>query len=115
MDSSHETIISKELSRYRPRRSQWYSAVNVLLVMWKDDDIGVADEVDELARHFREFNFLVWLYQIPSENSQAQLQLHVAQFIRRCGSDGDNLIILHYSGHGGRTADRMSSGCVWSA
>jgi hypothetical protein len=43
------------------------------------------------------------------------LQLHIAQFIQRCGSDDDNLIILHYSGHGGKTADPMDSECVWSA
>jgi hypothetical protein len=116
MESSHETIISNELSRYHPRRSQRYSAVNVLLVTWKDDDIGVASEVDELAHLFRdEFSFFVWPYQIPSNNSQVQLQLHVAQFIERCGSSDDNLIILYYSGHGGRTADRMSSECEWSA
>jgi hypothetical protein len=116
MDSSHETIISNELSSYNPRRSQRYSAVHVLLITWKDDDIGVADEVNELTHLFRDkFNFFVWPYQIPSKNSQAQLQLYIAQFILRCGSDDDNLIILHYSGHGGKTVDPMDSECVWSA
>ena len=115
MDSSHEVIISEELSRYRPRRSQRYSVVHVLLLRWQDDDIGVAGEIDSLANLFRLFNFVVWPYQIPSENSQAQLQLQIAQFIQRCGSDGENLIILYYSGHGGRNADGKSSECVWSA
>ncbi|KUJ24440.1 uncharacterized protein LY89DRAFT_776560 [Mollisia scopiformis] len=116
MSSSHETIISNEISRYNPRRSQRYSTVHVLLIRWKDDDIGVADEVKQLAQLFRDkFNFFVWPYQIPTENSQVELYLHIAQFIQRCGSENDNLIILHYSGHGGRTADLMNSECVWSA
>ena len=112
---THENFISTELSRYRPLRGHRYSSVNVLLVQWKDDDIGVSGELEELAKLFRGFSFLVWPYRIPSENSQAQFQSHVAQFINNCGSDKDGLIILYYSGHGGRTVNQMSSECVWSA
>jgi hypothetical protein len=117
-DQSNKNLISEELWRYRPCRRQRYTAVNVLLVTWKEDDMppGVADEVDELERVFRyEFTFLTWPYKIPSENSQAQLQLHVAKFIQHCASEEGNLVILYYSGHGGRTVDRMSSECIWSA
>lgn len=112
----HENAIAQELARYRPRRSQRYSAVNVLVVTWKDDDIGVADEVAEVIDHFRQqLNFIVWPYHIPSQSSQSELQVHVAQFIQQCGIDEDALVILFYSGHGGQTLERSSSECVWAA
>jgi hypothetical protein len=86
------------------------------MITWKEDDIGVADEVKQLAHLFRDqYNYFVWPYQIPSKAPQAELLLHIAQFIQRCGTDDGNLVILYYSGHGGRTADPMGSECVWSA
>jgi hypothetical protein len=115
-DALDVDIITQELSRYRPRRSQRYSTVNVLVVSWKDDDIGVADEVADVVDLFRhEFDFFVWPYHIPSEETQSKFQVHVAQFIDQFGMDEDALIILYYSGHGGQTDDATSSECVWAA
>lgn len=115
-NTPHELVLTQELSRYRPRRSQRYTAVNVLIVTWIEDDIGVAGEVEELVRLFRsDFKYLVWEYRIPSDNAQSELQVHISQFIRQCGSDEDALILLYYSGHGGQTRDRMSSEFVWAA
>ena len=86
----------------------------MLLVTWEDDDIGVADEVEELGRIFREhLNYAVRLYRIPSENAQTQLQLYIARLINQC--DEDNLTVTFYSRHGGPTQDRTSLECVWSA
>jgi hypothetical protein len=114
--SSGEVDISEELSRYRLRRQQHYACVHVLLLSWKDSDIEVLGaEIKELARVFRQhFNYLVWPYHIPSQEPQTRLQLHVAQFIARYGQE-DNLVVVFYSGHGGRTIDRTNPACIWAA
>jgi hypothetical protein len=57
---SHEKTIASELARYRPRQTQRYAAVNVLLLSWEDDDIGCAAEIAELHLLFQQsFNYAV--------------------------------------------------------
>ncbi|KAF2829602.1 hypothetical protein CC86DRAFT_464137 [Ophiobolus disseminans] len=114
-DPTNNSAIREELTRYRPRRSQRYSSVNILLMLWKDDDIGVAPEVAKLANFFRDCGFLVWPYHIPSIDSQSKLHLKVAQFVDLYSNDADALMIVYYSGHGGKTLDNMSSECTWAA
>jgi hypothetical protein len=113
-EDEHQRKISTELARYRPRRTQRYLAVNVLLLSWRDDDIGCAKEVDNLARMFEEhFNYFVWPYKIPSEESQRLLAVHVSQFLSQFGGP-DNLILVYYGGHGGPPVSEKSP-CTWSA
>ncbi|KAJ4358750.1 uncharacterized protein N0V89_003334 [Didymosphaeria variabile] len=113
---SAEADLSGALSRYRLRRHQRYACVHVLLLSWKDSDIKeIADELSELGSIFREqFNYLVWPYHIPSQKPQEELQVHVSQFISRY-ADEENLIVVFYSGHGGRAANSEDAACIWAA
>ncbi|TVY21098.1 hypothetical protein LARI1_G001967 [Lachnellula arida] len=113
-DDDHEAKISTKLAEYRPRRIQRYSAVNVLLLSWKDSDLDCADEVNALGRMFEEhFNYSVWPYLLPSEDSQSKLALLVAQFLSRFGGP-DKLILVYYGGHGGPPVSTKSP-CTWAA
>jgi hypothetical protein len=115
-ESRHAALLNDALTQYRPRRQQRYSTVNVLLLTWAEDDIGLIDEIDELERVFsEEFRYFVWRYQIPSQRSQVELQLQITSFIKLWGSSEENLIIVFYSGHGGPTRNNLSSECIWSA
>jgi len=110
----HESKISTELAEYRPRRLQRYLAVNVLLLSWKDSDLDCAEEVNALGRMFENhFNYSVWPYLIPSEESQSKLTILVAQFLSQFGGP-DKLILVYYGGHGGPPVSTKSP-CTWSA
>ena len=105
--------ISSDLARYRPRRTKRYVFVNVLLLSWKDDDIGCGKEVEDLGRMFLDhFNYSIWPYKIPSKDAQTSLTLCVAQFIKNFGGP-ENLILVYYGGHGGLASTR--SPCTWAA
>jgi hypothetical protein len=69
-ETQHETAaLSAELVRFRPRRAQRYTTVNVLLLTWQESDLDLVDEVNRLDCIFREkFNYRVWCYQIPHKN-----------------------------------------------
>ncbi|KAI0411724.1 hypothetical protein F5X98DRAFT_42481 [Xylaria grammica] len=96
----YQNQVATELGLYKPRRLQRYANVNVLLLTWADADLHFATEANQLAKMFREsFGYRTLPYQIPSEDPQRQLNLHVAQFIASYGRD-DNLIIVYYGGHG---------------
>ncbi|KAH6869320.1 hypothetical protein B0T10DRAFT_594752 [Thelonectria olida] len=108
--------VAKKLSDYQTRRTQRYTAVNVLLLAWEDDDIGahLDAELNELDHTFRvEFNYSVQRYRIPSRNSELSLNACIAQFILVCGGE-ENLIIVYYSGHGGPKTSTKSP-CTWAA
>lgn len=108
-----EHLIAGGLARYQQRRVHRYAAVNVLLLTWKDDDIGVAAEVEKLEYMFRDvFNFQTWKYQIPSEGSAATLNAFIAQAIRIYGNE-ECLLIVYYGGHGEES--RNKSPCTWAA
>jgi hypothetical protein len=112
--TQHQTaLLSSEISLFRPRRTQRYAAVNVLMLTWKDNDLEIEDEVIRLERIFREhFNYFVWHYHIPSRDPQTQLALRVVQFINNFGGNDGNLILVYYSGHGGPA---KGTECIWSA
>lgn len=106
--------LSAEVQRYEPRRKQRYSTVNVLLLYWKDSDIpATRKEALELGALFRDhFKYFVLPYEIPSENSQQSLNFQVAEFLKQFAAS-DNLILVHYGGHGGKSPTR--SPCTWAA
>ncbi|KAI1177990.1 hypothetical protein F4777DRAFT_156979 [Nemania sp. FL0916] len=89
-----------------------YASVNVLMLQWEGDDLGVNAEVDALAQVFsRDFGFSVDLFYIPLEKSLRRLTTVVTDWVDRHDRP-DNLFILYYAGHGrisgsGRTV-------VWS-
>jgi len=111
---SHESLLAKELSDYRPRRARRYAAINVLLLSWEDDDIGVADEISALGDMFRhDFNYAVWPYKIPSQDAETSLNFTIARFVSSFGRE-DSLIVVYYGGHGGPKVATKSP-CTWAA
>lgn len=112
--ADYDSAISSRLARYQALRTQRYASVNVLLLSWRDDDIGCANEVAQMARMFKDdFNYDVWPYKIPSQDPECSLSLTVAQFIKSFGGE-ENLIIVYYGGHGGPQAATKSP-CTWAA
>ena len=77
-----------------------YTTVNVLLLLWEDDDLGVIDEVKLLEKVFREiykYNTERWF--IPSQDADDALLEKLLAF-RKSNERDDNLFIIYYGGHG---------------
>ncbi|KAI1174286.1 hypothetical protein F4777DRAFT_390127 [Nemania sp. FL0916] len=113
---AHVQAISDELTLYRPRRLQRYTATHALLLSWEDDDIGVAGEIEQLSEMLcdsNRFGCQVWSYQIPSQNPARALNFRLAQFLDEFGNE-DNLIIVYYGGHGGPRVSTKGP-CTWAA
>ncbi|KAI1447248.1 hypothetical protein F5Y02DRAFT_416271 [Annulohypoxylon stygium] len=106
--------VASELEKYRPRRTQRYNRVNVLILSWQDGEDTFKTEAREMEQMFREhFDYMVRPYFIPSTNSQQALNLHVAKSIRDFGGE-DNLIIVYYGGHNS-PPEQDDSACLWAA
>ena len=88
-----------------------YKEVHTLLLSWEDDNLGVADEIDELRDVFRNlYSFEAEEWKIPSKRSHNSLAAKVLGFLDDYESK-DNLLIVYYGGHGEMNDDRQ---CVWS-
>ncbi|KAL8726167.1 MAG: hypothetical protein Q9166_006884 [cf. Caloplaca sp. 2 TL-2023] len=87
-----------------------YCDVYVLLLSWEDDDLGVAAEIDDLEKVFRDiYGYRVDRWKIPSITSHNALVYHIMQSLRDFESN-DKLFITYYGGHGFMNDDRQ---CVW--
>ena len=77
-----------------------YTTVNVLLLFWEDDDLGVIDEVKVLETEFsRTYKYATERWAIPSQDSDDAMIEKLLAF--RKGKDrDDNLFIIYYGGHG---------------
>ncbi|KAG4439224.1 hypothetical protein IFR05_005315 [Cadophora sp. M221] len=75
-----------------------YSKVQVLLLKWQDDDLGVETELKDLGHVFADlFHFGVDIFDIPSDKPDKALKRRVFDFL---DNDGDEtLLILYYAGH----------------
>lgn len=80
-----------------------YLKVNALLLMWADDDLGVASELKDLQHVFEDlYHYAVDIYEIPSQKPDKALTRRVLEFLDQ---DGDEtLLILYYAGHGKTSA-----------
>ncbi|KAL8736924.1 MAG: hypothetical protein Q9181_002189 [Wetmoreana brouardii] len=97
------------------RRASWlYEKVAVLLISWDVtcDDLNTKDEVDDLARIFREvYKYKVRNVRIQSDGdrlAQVQVNRKIADFVD--DEDGSTtLLIVYYAGHGtpGHTPGRL--------
>ena len=77
-----------------------YAAVYVLLLSWKEDNLGVATEIDQLNLLFRRgCGFQVERFLIPSEESDEAIAECLRDFVRRY-QRSDSLLIVYYGGHG---------------
>ena len=110
----YEETISSKLSHYQPRRIQRYASANVLLLTWKDDDIGVEGEVNQLGDMFKTtFNYSIWPFKIPSERPGFKLADFILKAVSSFGGE-DGLLIVYYGGHGGPAVQNKSP-CTWAA
>ncbi|TGO60848.1 hypothetical protein BCON_0032g00430 [Botryotinia convoluta] len=96
---------------FRDRRSNCYTSVKVLIVRWASDDLGLSEEVDNLARVFKHsYSFNVAKFTIPDLDPVNALSSRVQEFI---GDNSPNtLLIFAYKGHGG--VQNTSHDAIWS-
>ncbi|MCJ1391946.1 hypothetical protein MMC18_004813 [Xylographa bjoerkii] len=77
-----------------------YATVNVLLLFWEDDDLGVIDEVKVLERVFcKTYGYATERWSIPSQDADDALLEKLLAFRKNKDRD-DNLFIIYYGGHG---------------
>ena len=91
-----------------------YDRVQVLLVQWEDEDLGVDEEVGKLeavfsCSHPKGYNFHTQRYRIPNDDPEDQLARRLMDF--RKGATDKDLLILYYAGHAGGSAQE----CIWAA
>lgn len=88
-----------------------YKGIHALLLNWKDDNLGVVNEIDELEDVFRQiYHFQVERWEIPSKRPHNALAAKLLGFLDDYESK-ENLLIVYYGGHGSMNDDRQ---CVWS-
>ena len=90
-----------------------YRNVQVLLVQWEDEDLGVDDEVAKLdavfsSTHPRGYNYHTQRFSIPNEDPEDRLAIRLLEF--RKGATAEDLLILYYAGHAAGSAQE----CIWS-
>lgn len=108
---------SKDLSAavqaiWPTRHESRYSDVQVLILSWEDDDLGVYKEIDELKRTFRElYKYKVSEWTIPWDKPERRLNLKVGEFLEE-HDDKDHLLIVYYAGHGFLNEQRIP---MWAA
>lgn len=77
-----------------------YLAVNVLLLSWEDDDLGVETEIVRLAEVLQTlYRYSVEAWKIPSMKSHNQLGDRLRDFTKKYEKE-DSLLIVYYGGHG---------------
>ena len=87
-----------------------YSRVSVLLIQWKEDDLGVATELEKLYNVFKtEYGYDCGkVFKIPERNSQVALMTRLQQLIDNASRD--HLLIIYYGGH---SDDSSSQQSIW--
>ncbi|PVH71184.1 hypothetical protein DL98DRAFT_660783 [Cadophora sp. DSE1049] len=90
-----------------------YSKVQVLLLKWEDDDLGVETELKDLGHVFSDlFHYGVDVFDIPSEKPDKALKRRVFDFLENDGEE--TLLILYYAGHA-RSSIQANEAPVWIA
>lgn len=90
-----------------------YSNVEVLLLRWADDDLGVLAELKDLQHVFTDlYHYNVRLYDIPSHKPDKALTRRVLDFLE--DDREETLFVLYYAGHG-KTNQQSNEGAIWFA
>lgn len=78
-----------------------YKSISMLAIYWEEgDDAGFKEEAYSIGTLFATaFHYVVDYYAIPSEDSHMELDGRINAFISE-HRDPNNLIIIHYGGHG---------------
>jgi hypothetical protein len=107
--------LSKAAASIFPNRGRCrYNDVQVLLLRWQHDTMGVEYELDDLAKIFKNaygFNTETWL--IPTTQPHLALMGKAFKMVQDFGKKG-NLLIVYYAGHGGMNSSRQPL-WTWSA
>ncbi|KAK4134646.1 hypothetical protein BT67DRAFT_300711 [Trichocladium antarcticum] len=99
-------------SRQQTRFSK-YESVKAFLVSWEGDDLGVEQEVNDLARLFEHtYSYQVEKWKIPSRNSQIALDWKIADLVGELDRSS-TLLIFHYAGHARPSRQHFGSYPVW--
>lgn len=94
-----------------------YKCVWALFLYWEDSDCrGFQEEARALGELFsRGFHFNIDFYPIPSEQSHVTLDTRINLLLTEHG-DANNLLIIHYGGHGDSNDDDGEQKlAVWAA
>ncbi|KAG4442441.1 hypothetical protein IFR05_002043 [Cadophora sp. M221] len=76
-----------------------YGTVNVCLIRWEDDELGIQQELSTLDIVLQDYGFQTNVFLIPALNSHWDLMRKTLDFIQVYDND-QNLFVLYYSGHG---------------
>ena len=87
-----------------------YDRVEILLLRWENDEMGVEFELDDLGKVFESYGFNRETWLIPSENPHLELTIKAANFVKDHESE-ECLFIVYYGGHASINAARQST---WS-
>jgi hypothetical protein len=110
------TAVADGVSRVAfPRPQQPYSAVHVLMISWKDDDLRTEHEISKLKALFEDiYRYPTNHYKIPSNDSpEFDLEFVLSQTNMQHGRDEDGMLIIYYGGHG--ELEKKSSDSIWKA
>ena len=84
--------------------------MDVLLIRWAADDLGVVQEIGKLEKVFKiQYSFSTAHCVLPNEDAEDHLTREICNF--RKGKGLDHLLILYYAGHAGGDP----SECIWAA
>jgi len=85
----------------RFKRTTEYDLVAVLVIYWKDcKDKGYEKEGHAVGELFRgDFGYSVGYYEIPSADSELELDARINSYLRE-HRKSETLLIIHYGGHG---------------
>jgi hypothetical protein len=97
-----------------PRRHEMrYSHVQVLLLSWEDDDLGVASEIKDLRHVFMDiYNYQVQTYEIPNLTPDKAVKRRIFDFLEHDGEE--TLLIVYYAGHAKRSF-QSNEAPIWMA
>jgi hypothetical protein len=84
-----------------------YQTVNVCLIRWEDDELGVQRELNTFNNVLQDYGFRTDVFLIPGVNSHWNLMRKTLDFIQACDND-QNLFVLYYAGHGRMNSARQA-------
>jgi hypothetical protein len=86
-----------------------YSAVEVLMVCWKDSaQKQFKEQLKSLAKVLSAYNFHVMEYEIESKRPQQTFSARLLSFLDH--DKPNTLLIIYYGGHGLNNKDKD---CIW--
>jgi len=102
-----EDVNSAARRAFPNRGRSRYETVNVCLIRWEDDELGVQRELSTLNNVLQDYGFRTNVFLIPGLNSHWDLMRKTLDFIQACDND-QNLFVLYYAGHGRMNSARQA-------